>query len=63
MRLDLLRRGVGSCSPAGKLTFKAKQEEEIGLAHAGLQPLELNYVVHSNSSSFLLADSDKINLF
>lgn len=56
---------MGRCTPAGRLALKAEQEEETGLAHAGWQPSELNYVVHSNHTFFfsLLADSDKINLF
>lgn len=51
---------MGSRTPAGRLALKAGLEEETGLAHAGLQPLELSYVVHSNHTFFsLLADSDK----
>lgn len=48
MRLDLLGKGEGSCSPAGRLAFETEREEETGLTHAGRQPLQLNDVAPSN---------------
>lgn len=48
MRLDLLGKGEGSCSPAGRLAFETEREEETGLTHAGQQPLQLNDVAPSN---------------
>lgn len=47
-RLDLLRKGEGSCSPVGRLAFETEREEETGLTHAGLQPLQLIDVAPSN---------------